>query len=118
MKKLITLLACSVVLGLYAQAPFWTEDFGTGCNRGQLASAYTGTNGSWTISNTGVNENAPNNWFISATSSGTAVGSCNQNCALGGTTNRTLHVGNPAVLYPGFINLGADTGSTYLTGFY
>jgi hypothetical protein len=116
MKKIFTLFACSAMISLQAQVTFWTEDFGSGCNRGQTAAMYTGSNGAWAITNTGTNESDPNNWFVSATASGTSAGACNNNCTMASVTNRTLHIGNPAVFYPGFANIGADTGSTYLTG--
>src|SRR5687768_4584993 len=98
MKLLFTSLACVIALSLQAQTTFWTEGFGTGCNRGQTAAMYTGTNGAWTISNTGSNEPYPNMWYVSGTSSGTSVGVCNSNCLLAAADNQTLHIGNPAVL--------------------
>ncbi len=68
---------------------FWSEDFGTGCNSGQLASAYTGPNGAWSITNTGTNDPAANNWFVSAEENGQGAGACGAACG----TNRTLHLG-------------------------
>jgi hypothetical protein len=80
---------------------FWTENFGTGCNTGQLASAYTGPNGAWTITNTGTNDPAANNWFVSAAENGQGAGNCGAGCG----TNRTLHVG---ATYP-----SVDPGAAY-----
>ncbi|GAB4132906.1 MAG: hypothetical protein Fur0041_04640 [Bacteroidia bacterium] len=103
---------------MQAQATFWTENFGTGCNRGQLATAYSGSNGNWTIANTGTNGNVANTWFISATSANTGSGNCADNCNFTNATNRTLHVGNATLTIPMFLTVGADTGANYLSGGY
>lgn len=101
----------------FAQTTFWTEDFGTGCNRGQLASAYSGTNGSWTIASTGTNGNVGNTFFVSATSDNTGAGNCSDNCITNSSvSNATLHVSNVQIVIPSFVNAGADTGAAYLTG--
>ncbi|MEW6469049.1 MAG: T9SS type A sorting domain-containing protein [Bacteroidota bacterium] len=116
MKKLLLFLAVSGTIAAHAQV-FWTEDFGTGCNRGQLASAYTGTNGAWTITATGTNDTYYNPWFVSATAAGTTVNNCADNCLFSSTTNQSLHIGNPS--FTAFSTyVGADTGSTYLTGVF
>jgi hypothetical protein len=113
MKNLFTLLA---FLGgsYYAGAQtFWTEDFGTGCSQGTVASSYTGTNGTWSISNTGTNDNYANQWFVSATEAGMGVSNCGDGCL--GTpslNNRTLHVGNVSI--PNI--LAADNGAAYFSG--
>ena len=74
MKKLYTTFALILIgASSYAQT-FWTEDFGTGCNRGQTAASYTGPNGSWTMTATGTNDSQANSWYISATCSGTGAG--------------------------------------------
>lgn len=102
----------SYVLSSFSQ-PFWTEDFGVGCSQGTLASAYTGTNGAWTVPNTGTNHTYANDFFVSATEAGTGVGNCGDGCLDTPTLiNRTLHVGNVAVA--GFID--ADNGASYNTG--
>ncbi len=83
-------------------APFWTENFGTGCNSGQIATAYAGPNGAWSISNTGFNEINANTWYVSAKENGMPAGSCGAGCG----TNRTLHVGSTSV--------AIDPGAAYL----
>lgn len=80
---------------------FWTENFGTGCNTGQLASAYTGPNGTWSITNTGTNDPSANNWFVSAAENGQGAGNCGAGCG----TNHTLHLG---ATYP-----STDPGAAY-----
>lgn len=117
MKKLFTLLFVLIGAGLFAQTPFWTENFGTGCSRGQLATAFTSTNGSWTQTN-GTNQTYANLWFVSATAAGTMVNQCATSCSQMNVTNRTLHIGNPTVTIPSFGTIGADTTSTYLTGLF
>jgi hypothetical protein len=117
MKKLYTFSALLfIAVASHAQAAFWTENFGTGCNRAQIGSAYTGTNGAWTEANTGTNDPYANEWYVSATASGTTVGTCSASCLFSNTTNQSLHIGNPALLVPNVANIGPDTGSTYLTG--
>lgn len=116
MKKLYSLSALVLLTGAsYAQA-FWTEDFGTGCNRGQLATAYSGPNGAWTIASPGANGNVANTWYISATSANTGAGNCADNCNFNAVTNATLHVSNVAIVIPAFITVGADTGASYFSG--
>lgn len=113
MKQFILLTFClSYVLTSFSQ-PFWTEDFGVGCSQGTLASAYTGTNGSWTIPNTGTNDTYANDFFVSATEAGTGVGNCGDGCLDTPTLiNRTLHVGNVAVASL----VISDNGASYNTG--
>jgi len=100
---------------LLAQTAFWTEDFGTGCNRGQSPVAFLSVNGAWTQTNTGTNDAYADLWFVSATASGTGGGNCSESCLFQSTTNQSLHIGNAAI---SFINFGMDTGSTYLTGVF
>ncbi|PLW92083.1 MAG: hypothetical protein C0592_12635 [Marinilabiliales bacterium] len=88
-----------------AQTVFWTEDFGTGCNQGQLADAAAGTmHGAWTLTSTGTNGANANTWFISATENGNPAGSCGTGCG----TDRTLHVG--ATYF------SVDGGASYYAG--
>ncbi|MCG3167574.1 MAG: hypothetical protein POELPBGB_03368 [Bacteroidia bacterium] len=111
---LLTLLL-SNVLTSFSQ-PFWTEDFGLGCSQGTLASAYTGTNGAWTVPNTGTNDTYANEFFVSATEAGTGVGNCGDGCLNTPTLlNRTLHIGN---IYADLIiqTLPADNGASYNSG--
>ncbi len=112
MKKIYLILAiCTTAFVANAQV-FWTEDFGTGCNTGQLASAYTGTNGAWTIASTGTNDPFANTFFVGAQEAGNAIGMCGTGCA--GTVDATLHVGNVAITTP--IVVAADNGAAYNTG--
>jgi hypothetical protein len=101
--------------GLFAQTAFWTENFGQGCNQGQAATAYSSANGSWTETATGTNDPYADGWFVSATASGTGTQNCSDNCSQSSVTDRTLHIGNAAVP---LVGIGADTGSTYLTGVF
>lgn len=90
MTKKILLLSGLILSVLSGSAQiFWTENFGTGCDAGLLATAATTTNGPWTMSNTGVNQAAANNWYISATANGNPAGQCGSGCG----TDRSLHVG-------------------------
>jgi gliding motility-associated-like protein len=103
--------------GSTTTAIFWTENFGVGCNQGALASVYTGTNGAWAITNTGLNDASANQWYVSATESGMGAGNCGDGCLGTGTTNRTLHVGNVSTSPAAFIFCPAgDCGAAYDTG--
>lgn len=90
MKKLYALLSILIPFVSLSQTVFWTEDFGTGCNQGQLSTAASGPNGFWTVTETGFNASGSNVWFTSASENGNAIGSCGSGCG----TNRTLHIGN------------------------
>lgn len=95
------------------KAQFWTEDFGIGCSQNQLAGAYTGSNGAWSVSSPSSNGTSANDWFISATEAGMGAGNCGDGCISNGSlTNRTLHVGSVAV---GFCFTG-DCGASYNAG--
>jgi hypothetical protein len=113
MKKLFTLSFSIACLASFGQV-FWTENFGTGCNQGTVASSYSGTNGAWTIASTGTNDNFANQWFVSATEAGMGVGQCGDGCLTTPVLNNgTLHLGNVAVPQVG---LQADQGAAYNTG--
>lgn len=73
---------------------FWVEDFGSGtsCNDTQFATIYSGTNGNWTMSQTGNNGVNSNEWYISAASSNAGAGTCDLFCPSG--NNNTLHIAN------------------------
>lgn|GEM_PF-2382776 len=90
MKKIYALVLVLIPSVLFSQTVFWTEDFGTGCNQGQLASAYSGTNGAWTMTVTGPEADDANAWFVSARDNGNAIGTCGSGCG----TNRTMHISN------------------------
>lgn len=89
---------------------FWSEDFGTGCNTGQLANGFISGNGTWITASTGINDASANTFFISATEQIDA-GGCGIGC--GGNNSRTLHVGNVEAL-GGLVT--ADGGATYNAG--
>ncbi len=112
--KRFLLLTFSLIYFLTSPAQsIWTEDFGLGCTQGTLASGYTGPNGAWTITSTGINDTYANTFFVSATEAGTGAGNCGNGCIDAPTlVNRTLHVGNVAVA--GLID--ADNGASYNTG--
>jgi hypothetical protein len=89
---------------------FWAEDFGIGCNTGQLASGFVSANGTWTTTSTGINDASANTFFISGTEQ-IEAGGCGTGCA--GGNSQTLHVGNIEAL-GGLI--AADGGATYNAG--
>ena len=101
MKKFTRALALLCAVGFsvtgFSQV-FWTEDFGTGCDQGNLANGTITANGGWTVTNTGANGGGANEWFISATEAGMGVGNCGDGClATPASTSRTLHVGNTSL---------------------
>lgn len=117
MKKIYSLAAFAIIgIAAHAQTTFWTEGFGTGCNRGQAAAAYSGSNGSWTMSTIGTNGNVANSWFVSAAHSNTGAGNCATSCMTTSATNATLHVSNVAIVIPNFLTVNADSGSSYFSG--
>lgn len=108
MRNLIfALFSALAAVSASAQTPFWTEDFGSGCNSGQQVTSYAGPNGNWTVTNTGTNAGGANAWFVSAEENGNDAGFCGSGCG----NNRTLHLGalNSA--------LGTDLGAVYYEGF-
>ena len=112
--RLISFICFTILSFNLSAQVFWTEAFGAGaCSGGALASAYVGPNGAWSVTNTGANGAAANNWFVSAKERGMGVGVCGAGC--GGTQNKTLHLGSTG----GFFNdLGAsynETGATNAT---
>ncbi|MGZ4033285.1 MAG: T9SS type A sorting domain-containing protein [Bacteroidia bacterium] len=111
MKKIYLILAISSSALIANAQVFWTEDFGTGCNQGQLVSSYTGTNGTWTLASTGTNDTYANTFFVGAQEAGNAVGTCGSGCT--GTVDASLHVGNVAI---SAVGLAADNGASYFNG--
>ncbi len=80
MKQLYTLTFALLVFSISsAQTTFWTEDFGTGCNQGQLADGFTGSNGIWSVTTSTVN-NAANVWYVSSREDGLDAGNCGTAC--------------------------------------
>ncbi|MFM7079611.1 MAG: T9SS type A sorting domain-containing protein [Bacteroidota bacterium] len=108
-KKLLSVLLIILpVLGI--SQPFWTENFGLGCSTGNPAAAYSGPNGTWTVSNTGTNDSYANQWYVSATEAGMGVGNCGDGCGNNASlTNRTLHLGANTALI-------GDAGAAYNAG--
>ncbi len=96
---IIVLMAMSIVHSS-AQTLVFLETFGNtapgACDQGTLANGFVTSNGMWTVTSLGVNDSAANEWYISATEPGKAVGSCaSAGChANSGITDRTLHIGN------------------------
>ncbi|MFQ5334669.1 MAG: T9SS type A sorting domain-containing protein [Flavobacteriales bacterium] len=115
MKKQLTVYLCAIILlnvwNASGQTIFWSEDFGTGCSQGNLANNFTTSNGVWTMSQTGYNANYANEWYISATEAGMGVNNCGNGCLNNSNlTNRTLHVGNVAIIS---LSIPADNGASY-----
>jgi hypothetical protein len=106
MKLLSTIAAVILSHSIFAQV-FWSETFGSGCNQGQLATAFSSANGSWTVTNTGTNAGSANVWYVGATENNTGVGNCSTVCG----TNATLHLGNVNVSI-----ISADQGAAYYEG--
>lgn len=113
MKKLLLSGSLIIATATFAQTSFWTENFFTGCTRGTVANGFTTINGTWSETSTGTNDTYADGWYVSATASGTGAQNCSDNCNVSSVNDRSLHVGNAAVP---LANVGADTGSTYLTG--
>jgi hypothetical protein len=105
--KPILLFTFLLPLTLLAQEPFWTENFGVGCNQGQLINGYVSPNGNWSVTNTGSNASSSNVWYVSAMENGNSEGSCGSTCGI----DRSLHIGNISVL-----GIGADQGAAYYEG--
>lgn len=87
----------SITVDLTGQVAY-SEDFGTGCSTGNLATSF-----GWTVSLTGVNESTPNIWYVSAAENGNSAGSCGSGCG----NDRTLHLSAHAIG-------GGDVGAAYL----
>jgi hypothetical protein len=90
-----------------AQVPFWSDNFGVGCNQGLAVSGYVGPNGNWSVTNTGTNASSANVWYVSAMENGNSPGSCGSVCGI----DRSLHMGNINVL-----GIQADQGAAYYEG--
>lgn len=117
MKKILLSASLIITTASFAQTAFWTESFGSGCNRGQLANNFATTNGPWTVASTGTNDTYANQWYVSATASGEGAQNCSDNCFFNSiATNQSLHVSNVNIVIPNFVSVGADTGSSYFSG--
>lgn len=114
MKKYSVLILILLPFSLLSQTIFWTEDFGSGCDQGHLATTYSGPNGTWTIVDSGVNEEDANTWFVSATENGGAVGDCHSGCPTPTTGNKTLHIANSVDI--SFMGIVTDQQCSYAEG--
>ncbi len=89
MKKTL-LIAASIFAVMCANAQqFWIENWTGATAKGQLT--YTGSNGAWSVQQTGTNNPDSNAWYFSAQEEAMGRGVCGTN---GG--NATAHVGNTA----------------------
>ena len=117
MKKIYSLiLSWSFIAASFAQGIIWSEDFGTGCNQGQLASDYIGANGVWSVTDFTSGNNASNKFYVSATEAGMGVGNCGNGCLASGGTNATLHLASVYIEYLSFPLQDADPGAAYNVG--
>ena len=117
MKLFTLLILISLFPSLLHGQVFYTENFGTGCNQGNLANGTVTGTGTWTVTNTGANGGGANQWFISATEAGMGVGNCGDGCLATGGNNRTLHVANVANGTAAcFFCPSGDCGAAYADG--
>lgn len=91
---------------------FWFEDFGTGCNQGQLAHEFVSENGTWIVVDTGTNQGDANTFYVSATEQIGGNG-CGTGCNADGPNNRTLHVSNVLISFFGVPLVQPDGGALY-----
>jgi|GEM_PF-5612333 len=82
---------------------FWTEDFTNGCPNNCAAATFSGVNGAWSVTSTGINGLDNNLWYVSGSENGNAAGSC---ATLNGA-DASLHIGLNATI-------AGDTGATFL----
>lgn len=120
MKKFLPFFCVLLCIKISAQAPFWIETFGTGCNQGQYANNFNPTGlGTWSVVSTGSNGTFKNEWFISSSESNVGIGNCGDGCVTNPLlTNRTLHIAfDLNSISPGFYDFGASylAGSGYNT---
>ncbi|HNQ11591.1 MAG TPA: PKD domain-containing protein [Bacteroidia bacterium] len=114
MKNLIIILSL-LSIGIHytanSQIVFWSESFNNGCTQNCLLTSYNSTNGNWTIINSGTNGSHANNFFVSCSENGNAVGSCGTGCG----NDATLHVGSVPCTLCIFCPTG-DCGASYNAG--
>jgi len=106
MKQVIFTTVLTILFSIssvISQTPFWVETFGTGCNTGTLADNFVSSNGTWSVTPTGLNGGVANLWYVSAEENGEGVGNCGAGCG----TNPTLHVST---------SVFGDLGAAYLSG--
>lgn len=78
----------------------------------QHAAGVAGSNGTWTVTIQGLESANANDFFISATENGNAVGTCGTGCG----TNQTLHVGSMPNSSGIFFCTTGDCGAAYDAG--
>ncbi|MDT8412833.1 MAG: PKD domain-containing protein [Vicingaceae bacterium] len=105
-KLLLVFTFLLLIIGVKSQTVIWTEDFQNNCASACLASAYTGANGTWTVTQTGVNGADANVWYVSGQECGNAAGVCGSTC---GVADPSLHIGTN-------ISVLGDQGASYLAG--
>ncbi len=111
----LSLLCCVLLAGARASAQtFWTENFESGSTSGTLVTAYTGPNGTWSLTVTGTEGSDPNPWFVSCAENGHTNGVCGTGCAAvtATATGATLHVGS---VFLGDLGASYDAGGTGFT---
>lgn len=89
----------------------WTETFNNGCTANCFGATYTGANGAWTETITGVEGTDPNPWFVSCAENGYTAGGCGTGCvpASATATLASMHVGSNATIF-------GDIGAAYFSG--
>lgn len=104
-------ILCCLSVPSIAQVVFWTENFNNGCTSNCNVSGFSGVNGAWSVSNSGVNGNIANAFFVSCAENGEPAGSCGAGCG----NDATLHVGSVPCLLCLFCPNG-DCGASYNAG--
>lgn len=105
--KLLVLLPILFSISIVnSQTVIWSEGFQNGCTNNCLASGYTGTEGTWTITNTGTNGTESNIWYVSGAECGNDATECGTAC---GAIDPSLHIGSNASIF-------GDIGAAYLNG--
>ncbi len=111
-KSVILFLSLFYSFSIQSQVQvFWNETFSNSCPLNCPAAAYTGSNGAWTVTNTGTNGTENNPWYVSSAENGNDPGTC-------GTPNGSdpcLHIGSPAAVSG---DIGARFVNTGLGGIY
>ena len=107
MRPIFVLLTLCSISAQAQVVEFWSENFGSGCNSGTLATTFFSfTNGPWTVTEMGTNAETANAWFVSASENGNAAGQCGSGCG----SDPSLHVGALNSF------LGTDLGAAYFEG--
>jgi len=106
MKKTL-LIGISLFAVLCASAQqFWIENWNAHSQLSQGTLSYTGSNGAWSVQQTGTNDADSNAWYFSNQEDALGRGQCGTN----GNTDGTAHIGNTANA-PLLGLAGADNGA-------